>query len=179
MIAALELCLSLVASEDRLGDLAEAYAQDARTLGEGEGRRRYRRHLLSSIASIAWCGLGGLLQNEVPAGAAAVLIALTGYGCVVRATAETWWIKSGFEHNPGYFISENRIDYPVCEAWTEDAAGRHVTPSWSRAVLVPKSARITKVYCGASGKPLGLSDNNYTRGRVLTAPVAFRVVWEE
>jgi hypothetical protein len=37
--------------------------------------------------------------------AAAVLIALTGYGCLVRATAETWWVKSGFERNPGYFIS--------------------------------------------------------------------------
>jgi hypothetical protein len=168
----LERCLALLAEEDRLGDLAEAYAHDVRVLGEVKARRRYRRHVLSSIFSISCRNFSGLLQNEVPVIAAATLIALTGYGSLVRATEETWWVKSGFARNPGYFVSENQADDMVCDS-------RSVAGASSRVALLPKSARITKIYCGAPGEPIRLSDDNYTRGRVLTAPVAFRVVWED
>jgi len=183
MIGALQLCLSWIAAEeereDRQGDLDEAYARDASLFGESEARRRRRRHILSCILSIARRRAGAFLQNRALPATAATLIALTGYVSLSRVTAETWWIKSGFERNPGYFVSENEIDYPVCEVQDGEAPGSHVTKTWSHVVLVPASARITKVYCGAPGEPILLSDDNYTRGRVLTAPVGFRVVWRD
>jgi len=179
MNSMLERCLALLVEEDRLGDLTEAFAQDVRFMGEGEARRRHRRHILTCILSVLGSRIGALMQNEVPTAAAASLIAVTGYACLVRATADTWWVKSGFDRNPGYFVSENEINYPVCGSRDGEAKGSHVTAAWSHAVLVPKSARITEVFCGVPGKPIGLSDDNYTRGRVLTAPVAFRVVWED
>lgn len=167
MIPVLERCLP----EDHAGDLAETYAANVRVMGEWEARRRHRRHVLTCLMSLVWRWLGDMMRNEVPTVAAALSIGLTGYGCLVRATAETWWVKSGFDRNPGYFVSENGVDYPVCDAFAGQGRGSH-------AVLVPKSARITKVYCNFPGQQIRLSDDNYTRGRVLTAPVSFRVVWE-
>lgn len=182
----LKFCLSLVATdeerEDRLGDLLESFAHDIRTLGDGEARRRHRRHVLTSIISIAGRRFGGFLQNEVPTAAAAVLIALSGYGSLVRATAETWWMKSGFDRNPGYFVADNSIDYPVCGAIP--AAGGHVTEARSRVVVIPRGARVTGISCGKPVSAAWLSDNDYTRGRVLAVadtgePMRFSVMWEE
>jgi len=176
MYAILETVLFRIAAgedwDDRHGDLIETYAGDLRAVGRAEARRRYHRHLRSCVASSLRCRSGTFLQDKALPVTAALMIALTGYGCLVRATADTWWIKSGFERNPGYFVSENDAGYPVCEPMKSSAPAR-------RAVVVPKSARITKVYCGTPGRPLPLSDDNYTRGRVLTAPISFQVVWEE
>ena len=168
-------CLAFVTPdderEDRLGDLAEAYAQDVLRVGEREAGRR-RRHIWSCILSAASRRAAGLLQNQALPATAAVLIALTGYASLVRATAETWWIKSGFERNPGYFISANPIDYPLCGNGAEQ--GRHVAEARDHVLLLPRKARI---YCRVA--PIRFSDDNYTKGRVLTAAVRFQVVWEE
>jgi len=182
----LSAILSLLADdaerEDRLGDLIEAYAQDVALLGEPMARRRARRHMLSCILSSAFRRSGELLQDQVLPATAAILIALTCYGSLVRATAETWWVKSGFERNPGYFVSENRIDYPVCQSPV--TAGRHVTEVQAHAVVIPSSARITGISCSEPISSGWLSDDNYTRGRVLTvagseAPSRFRIIWDD
>ncbi len=168
--------------EDRLGDLEEAYAHDLSQFGERAARRRQTRHILSCLLSIARRRTGDFLQDQVLPAVAALLIALTGYSSLSRATAETWWIKSGFERNPGYFVSDNEIDYPVCQ--TVSAAGRHVTEVRSRAIVLPSSARIVGVSCSEPASPAWLSDTNYTRGRALTvagpdAPARFWIQWED
>jgi len=183
MICALQRCLSWIVAEeerdDREGDLDEAYARDAVLFGEHVAWRRRRRHILSYILSIAHRRSGAFLQERPLPATAATLIALTGYASLSRVTAETWWIKSGFERNPGFFVSENEIDYPVCEIQGQEEPGSHVTKAWSHVVLLPRSARIAKVYCGAPGERIRLSDDNYTMGRVLTAQVGLRVVWKD
>ena len=179
-------CLAQVATdeerEDRLGDLAEAYAHDVSLFGEREARRRRERHVLSCLLSIAARRIGDFLQDQVLPATAALLIALTGYASLSRATAETWWIKSGFERNPGYFVSDNEIDYPVCQ--TTSAVSRHVTEVRSRVVVLPNSARIVGVSCSEPASSAWLSDTNYTRGRALVvvgsdAPARFWIHWED
>lgn len=168
--------LSLLATgderDDRLGDIEEAYTRDLLLFGEQEAKRTRLRHALSCLLSIARRRTGLFLQDQVLPATAATLIALTGYGCLSRVTSETWWIRSGFARNPGYFVSENQAEYSVCEPFEGGKPG-------GRVALVPKSARIIRVYCDTPGQTIRISDDNYTRGRVLTARVGFRVAWEE
>jgi hypothetical protein len=171
--AILERCLCLVASEaerdDRLGDLQEAYWHDLRKMGISAAGRRHQREVLSAIASIARRRLQYVLVEETPIFSVAILITLLGLGCFARATAETWWSQRGLERNPGYFVSVNPIDYPVCESIGNGPpkAGKHASELRNNIALVPASAHIAGTYCSAPVAAEGWSDNKYTQGRVF------------
>jgi len=136
MIAALTFCLSMIVSdeerEDRLGDLAEAYAQYERSAGAVMARRLHRRDLCSSILAIGRRRAGTLCDESAAPATLAILVALTGFAVMFRAAADPWWAKSGFDRNPGYFETYNQIDYPVCRgrrrSWKSCAALRAPPP---------------------------------------------------
>jgi hypothetical protein len=175
----------ILIGEDRLGDLAEIYADNVRRLGVAQARRCYRRDLCSCIAATARSRVGELINHSGLAGITAVLIAAVGFAEVGHATGGSWWAKSGFAQNPGYLVTENQINYPVCEPWTghSNEAGHHVTAANSQAVLLPRTANVTKVYCESAGGEVSFSDSTYTRGRALTLTsandVRYWVVWND
>ena len=185
MFGALTFCLSLIASdderEDRLGDLAECYSDYLATLRPEEARRLYRRDLLSCIVATAKRRLGDFFDRTALPCLTAMLIAVTGFVCFARAAGPTWWELRGFERNPGYLVTENRIDYPVCTRNQDgDSPGTHRTEAKTRTVLLPRSARIVRIDCPAGRG--AISDNTYTSARAVTATgndIRYLVVWRE
>jgi len=90
----------------------------------------------------------------------------------------SWWAGSGFGSDPGNFIRKHAIDYPLCAAWP---AGSIAMPRLSTshvesrtgllngadegnfALLLPKSARVTAVYCASAAPSHPLSECSLTR----------------
>jgi hypothetical protein len=105
-----------------------------------------------------------------------------------------WWQLSGLETDPGNFVAQRPVDYPVCAPW-QDRTADFARREWqmteavtARAigggdainlgVLLPKSARVLKIYCATGtdecswascDPPLTFlaMDSLYTRGRTL------------
>ena len=105
-----------------------------------------------------------------------------------------WWQLSGLETDPGNFVARRPIDYPVCAPWKDRAADfarreRQMTEAVTApaigggdainlGVLLPKNARVMKIYCATGpaecswkkcNPPLTFlaMDSLYTKGRAL------------
>ena len=135
-------------------------------------------------------------------------------------TPASWWERSGFLAYPGNFVRVSDNHYRLCRPWPKAgiAAADPLAQLASRggwitgkrdsnfAVLLPRTARVTAIYCGAADAPSPpgectnahcpetihamVDDSVYTRGRGvifnvrdLTASpgqrtnVAFWVTW--
>lgn len=110
------------------------------------------------------------LAALVIAGLAAVIITIM--------PPPSWWAGSGFDTDPGNFIRKHAIDYPLCAAWPPGSTALprlNAVRVASRtgllrgadesnfALLLPKSAQVTAVYCAASAPSRALSECSLTR----------------
>jgi len=101
----------------------------------------------------------------------------------------SWWVQSGFQSYPGTFERVATDNYPLCRPWREAdpgahrEAGVHVASRFGAvagakqsnfAVLLPKDARVTAVYCGAAPAASPLADCS-----VIRCPVAAHVQVED
>ena len=75
----------------------------------------------------------------------------------------SWWASDGLASDPGRFVADRPVNYPVCAPWTErnrDLARREwqmtevATPravaagdAVNMGVTLPKNARVMKIYC--------------------------------
>ena len=108
---------------------------------------------------------------------------------LISQTPASWWVQSGFETYPGTFERIATDRYPLCRPWREPDPGAHqekgvhvatrfgaVTGGTEAnfAVLLPKNAQVTAVYCGMAPEPLLLKDCS-----VLKCPAAARIQVED
>ena len=109
-------------------------------------------------------------------------------------TPASWWTRSGFLAYPGTFVRVSDSRYRLCRPWPKTGIGaNHLEQLASRAgwiasrrdfnlaVLLPKTAQVTAIYCGSAPAPASpaectnshcstgiqalVNDNVYTRGR--------------
>jgi hypothetical protein len=105
---------------------------------------------------------------------AALLIA----GASLFLAPPTWWARSGFETNPGTFERKFAADYPLCASWPAGSgtapklhfaqiAARTGTLNGAEeknfAVLLPKTALVTAVYCAAAPRSGALQECSSAR----------------
>jgi hypothetical protein len=130
-----------------------------------------------------------LLRSLIAIAATAPILALMSY------TPGSWWRRNGFTDYPGTFVRVSENDYRLCRPWG-GARPPHKDPALrvtgrlgsvaggeeaNFAVLLPASAHIDAIYCGAAPSPAPLQecsgnrcaaamhiivdDGQYTRGR--------------
>jgi len=109
-------------------------------------------------------------------------------------TPASWWERSGFLAYPGTFVRLGDNHYRLCRPWPKTGlSADHVEHFAARrgwiagrqdfnlAVLLPKTAQVTAIYCGAAPAPSAptectnahcpegihalVDDSVYTRGR--------------
>jgi hypothetical protein len=101
----------------------------------------------------------------------------------------SWWVQSGFQSYPGTFVRIAEESYPLCRPWREPdpgahrEAGVHVAArsgmlagkaQTNLAVLLPKNAEVTAIYCGAAPDAAPLKDCS-----VLKCPMAAHMQFED
>jgi hypothetical protein len=78
----------------------------------------------------------------------------------------SWWVRAGFEMNPGFFVKKQFVDYVVCQPWRDFSgmatgggahwATRTATVAMKAGatanvgLLLPKDAVVDAVYCGST-----------------------------
>jgi len=78
----------------------------------------------------------------------------------------SWWTRSGFLAYPGTFVRLGDNHYRLCRPWPKAGIGANhreqltVRSGWiagkkdfNLAVLLPKTAQVTAIYCGAAPAP--------------------------
>jgi hypothetical protein len=109
-----------------------------------------------------------LLHGLVGALALAPILALMSF------TPDSWWRRNGFTEYPGTFVRVSDNDYRLCRPWGAGGSQPpHRNPALRMterqgsvlggaeanfAVLLPKSAHIDAIYCGAALSPAALSE---------------------
>jgi hypothetical protein len=124
---------------------------------------------------------------------------------LMALTPISWWKASGFTSYPGTFVRVGQSDYWLCRPWANASprnfgvAGANVTARFGTitgagqsnfAVLLPRTARITAIFCGdaPASWPLGecsgrhcavpaqfqIDDGVYTKGRGVMFSVRAR-----
>lgn len=91
---------------------------------------------------------------------------------------QSWWAGSGFDTDPGNFVRKHAIDYPLCAAWPTGSGtmprlnASHVTSrigllrganESNFALLLPRSAQVTAVYCASASSSRAMSECSLTR----------------
>ena len=95
----------------------------------------------------------------------AAIIAAIPILALMNLTPMSWWKQSGFDTYPGTYVRMTGDAYWICKPWNgrtpetrKDAATKMATAfgtvtgqvESNFAVLLPRTARVTAVYCGAA-----------------------------